>query len=491
VTAAYGIAVAGCLLGQVLSGVRFLRVAQREHYIAGSATRFAWRWWRSSPANLAVFLAGLAGAVASVLNELLGLVTAAACALGPLGLGIKGRSAPLVWTRRMKVLALASALLAGLADAGGFVVRGGVGVAVEALVAIGLPVIVDLAMAATAPFEAMVQRRYAAAASSKLARVRPVVVAITGSYGKTSTKNYVSHLLGGARTVVASPASFNNLAGLSRAVNEGLPVGTEVFVAEMGTYGPGEIAQMCRWIPPDVAVITAVGPVHLERMKSEENILAAKSEICVNAPVVVLNVDDHRLVKLADELEAQGKDVRRATASSVQGLKLPTGVSPTNAACALEVARALGVGEEEAFERLASLPEVDHRRAEQVSPNGVVVIDDTYNSNPAGCRVALAMLCASGSPTGRKVVVTPGMVELGRRQFEENRSFAEAVVAAGADLVVVGATNRRALSEGARRGGREPVAKVSKREDAVAWVRANLTEGDAVLYENDLPDHFP
>src|SRR6202035_5977429 len=99
-----------------------------------------------------------------------------------------------------------------------------------------------------------------------------------------STKGYAAHLLGGSLTVVASPASFNNRAGLARAVNEHLTQGTEVFVAEMGTYGRGEIAELCSWVRPDVAVITAVGPVHLERFGSEERVLEAKAEILKDAP---------------------------------------------------------------------------------------------------------------------------------------------------------------------------------------------------------------
>ncbi len=126
---------------------------------------------------------------------------------------------------------------------------------------------------------------HVARATARLARVAPTVVAITGSFGKTSTKGYVAHLVGGARAVVASPASFNNRAGLARAVNEHLADGTEVFVAEMGTYGRGEIAELCSWICPDVAVITAVGPVHLERFRSEDRILEAKAEILEGRPV--------------------------------------------------------------------------------------------------------------------------------------------------------------------------------------------------------------
>ncbi|MGH9149428.1 MAG: glutamate ligase domain-containing protein, partial [Acidimicrobiales bacterium] len=118
------------------------------------------------------------------------------------------------------------------------------------------------------------------------------------------------------------------------------------------------------------------------------------------------------------------------------------------------------------------------------------VIDDTYNANPAGAAAALAALQAHRSPAGRAVVVTPGMVELGPRQGEENAAFGAAAAAAATDLVVVGRTNRAALVEGAS-GGQAEVRVVERRADAVAWVRANLGPGDVVLYENDLPDHFP
>ena len=106
---------------------------------------------------------------------------------------------------------------------------------------------------------------------------------------------------------MATPASFNNRAGLARAVNEHLADGTEVFVAEMGTYGPGEIADLCRWCPPAIAVITAIGPVHLERFGSEDRIVEAKAEITVPAADVVLQVDDPRLAALADRAEAAGQ----------------------------------------------------------------------------------------------------------------------------------------------------------------------------------------
>ena len=123
-----------------------------------------------------------------------------------------------------------------------------------------------------------------------------------------------------------------------------------------------------------------------------------------------------------------------------------------------------------------------------MSPAGITVIDDTYNSNPAGAAAALATLLDADA--GRRVVVTPGMVELGKRQRPENERFGEAAARAADDLLIVGRTNREALTFGAR-DERATIHFMDTREDAVAWVRSELGEGDAVLYENDLPDHYP
>src|SRR4029079_4270560 len=131
-----------------------------------------------------------------------------------------------------------------------------------------------------------------------------------GSFGKTSTKEYLKALLAQQFEVVASPASFNNLAGVARTVNEHLHPGAEVFIAEMGTYGPGEIRELCAWLKPRISVITAIGPVHLERMGSLDGVLAAKREILDTAEIAVLNVDDPRLAGLADEVSSTLRVVR-------------------------------------------------------------------------------------------------------------------------------------------------------------------------------------
>jgi UDP-N-acetylmuramoyl-tripeptide--D-alanyl-D-alanine ligase len=154
------------------------------------------------------------------------------------------------------------------------------------------------------------------------------------------------------------------------------------------------------------------------------------------------------------------------------------------------LALAIGVDAAVLVERLRSLPAVEHRLALGESAGGVIVLDDTYNSNPAGARLALRALVENTPAGGRRVVVTPGMVELGTIQREANRDLAAEIVRAGAELVVVGWTNRRALLEGAADDGAAPIT-VGGREEAVAWVRSQLARGDAVLYENDLPDHYP
>ena len=520
-----------CVVACVPAGLRWLRVAQREHYLAGSGGRFAVRWWTATPVNSALAVVAIASGVLAVWWPLAGAVTAAVVALGPLGLSLQGRTSALAWTRRLRTLVVAWAALELVVIVIGAVT--GLVALLAVVAALAVPLLVDLACLATAPVERRLAGRFVDQATARLARVGPTVVAVTGSYGKTSTKGHIAHLVRGGRSVVATPASFNNRAGLARAINEHLADGTEVFVAEMGTYGPGEIADLCRWCPPRVAVITAIGPVHLERFGTEDRTVEAKAEITELADDVVLQVDDPRLATLAGRLSAAGKRVIRCSAvdrsadvcvlrhaseendqsSAVtvvvdgevvaEAVTVPIGVQPGNLACAIGVARVLGITADALRERLGDLPSVEHRLQAVPSPSGFSILDDTYNANPAGAAEALRVLATprAGAPiedvTQRAVVVTPGMVELGFRQREENHRLGAAIAGVATDLVVVGRTNRRALLAGVAsadrpdQGRRCTVRCVADRDEAVAWVRANLGPGDVVLYENDLPDHYP
>ncbi|MHB1509624.1 MAG: Mur ligase family protein [Acidimicrobiales bacterium] len=514
-TAALSLLVALGAIG--VASLRWLRIAQREHYVAGATTRFSLRWWRSTPLNLALALAGAAGIAASGFVAAFAAVPAVVALAAPRGLGIKGRTSKLKWTRRLVALSVALAVLDGLAVTAGAVV-GGLHGAVFAAACLTLlnPGVIDAALLATRPLESRLASSFVREATARLQSIGPTVIGVTGSYGKTSTKVYVAHLVGADKATLASPRSYNNRAGLSRTVNEHLVAGTEVLVAEMGAYGPGEIAALCSWMSPQIAVITAIGPAHLERFKSLERTLAAKAEITSRARVTVLNVDDERLAGLASRLAAEGKRVVRASGSNSSadvavlavsgGLELrlagklvgveqvaaaerPTATS--NVACAVAVALELGLDPKSLLPRLGTLPVPANRLQRYVAGGGFVVLDDTFNSNPAGARLALARLAVE-APDGRRVLVTPGMVELGRTQREENAALGQAAAAVVSDLVVVGRTNRRALASGAgRRDGALSVVVVDRLGEAVAWVRERLGPGDAVLYENDLPDHFP
>jgi UDP-N-acetylmuramoyl-tripeptide--D-alanyl-D-alanine ligase len=490
-------------------GSRWLRLAQREHYIAGSVTRFAVRWWLSRPQNRAIGAALVISAGTAWAGWWEACAAAGVLSLaGPLGLSYRGKSGKLAWTRRLRTLAAADAVLVIAIAAGGAVA--GVGAGVSATLAAAAPLLVDVALAATAPLERRLGARFVRAATRRLAEVSPRVVAITGSYGKTSTKFYAGHLLRAKYATVTSPASYNNMSGLSRAVNERLTVGTEVFVAEMGTYGPGEIRALCDWLHPEIAVITAVGPVHLERMGSLDNIARAKAEILERARVGVVNIDYAHIAHVAARYRERGGtlvtcstsnpdadvlitgDDTKATVwmhGSVVGTADMPGVFLGNAACAAGVALALDIPASEIVARLANLPRPEHRQAVLSTEDGITVIDDTYNSNPDGALSAVTALASAGAGR-RRVLVTPGMVELGIQQAPANETFARQAAGVATDILIVGRTNRRALLRGAA-AGTAAVTVCKDRPEAVAWVRRHLAPGDAVLYENDLPDNYP
>ena len=499
-------------------GVRWLRVLQREHYEPAAMMRFLGRWTslpvvKAGPVTMARIRRPVTLSQIATLVLLIGLVVHATALVVadallygmfcPVGLSLRGRTSPLHWTRRLRTVAVLAGLLLAIV-LGLSLVASALPLGV-AIVVWGVPPALGLSARILGPYERRQSQRYVDQAARRLAQVRPLVVGITGSYGKTSTKNHLADIMAADGDVVATPKSFNNRAGLSRAINEGLSEGTRVFIAEMGTYGPGEIAELCDWCPPSMSIITAIGPVHLERMGSLDVIEKAKFEITQRASTVIVNADDPRLAQWPARLG----DRRVRTAGSVspadvrvvdeggewhlfvdgveQAVFPPLeSVQPTNLACAIAAALELGCPLDQLAQRVRTIRPVANRANVITAPSGVVVIDDTFNANPASAAASLALL-RSTPATGRRVVITPGMIELGPDQFRENAILASRVSDMGAELVAVGRTNVPALFEGYD----GDLRRFEHRDDAVAWVRSSLGDGDAVLYLNDLPDHYP
>lgn len=501
---------AALLIGQL----RWLRVAQRVQYLPGEVSRIERLWFVRRPLGIFWWALAIAVALTGYLSVPAGvglgawLVVAAPliAALTPWRMPVTGETKPVAWTGRLIRVAVVNVVLLIALAIGSILVLGPAG----ALVSVILQALVtDLSLALLWPVERALQRPFLRDAQDKLKRVNPQIVAITGSYGKTTAKGYTAQILSGHYQVMASPASFNNLMGLSRSINDKLTPGTEVFVAEMGMNAEGRIRELSTWFPPYIGAITVIGEAHYERLGSHQAILRAKSEITENASVAVLPVDQPELVALADTCRARGTlvvtvsaqgheadvtvdpaagTVRYGPESEPVDVTIPLLAHGINIAVALGISWALDVPQQTALSALNDLPVASHRAEVSYTERGVAIIDDTYNSNPPGAAKAVAGAQELASERGGKLfVVTPGMVELGSLQSKRNRELGEAIAAAGATCYAVGLTNRKALVAGAG----ESTKVFLTRDDAVGAVLQEAGPQDVILYENDLPDHYP
>lgn len=370
------------------------------------------------------------------------------------------------------------------------------------------------------PVQNAINARFLRAASRKLNDISPLVVGVTGSFGKTSTKFAIERLIGAPGEALATPGSFNTPLGVCRTINERLGREHRYFVVEMGAYKEGEIEELCRFVHPRIGVLTAIGPAHLERFGSMDAIRRGKYEIVKNLPpegTAVMNVDDPTVRELADSTshvpvvrygiddsgrpDVTARDIEvtpRGTRMTVVDRRSGGTVAVTtrllgrhsigHVLAGVAVAIARGRNLDEMPSAIAALEPVEHRLQLIESPGGVTVIDDAYNSNPQGAAAALEVLAAM--PARRRVVVTPGIVELGPLQHEENARFGRAAARVADEVIVVARLNRDALVEGARADGGAEVTIVDSLEQATRRLAEVLRAGDAVLFENDLPDQY-
>ncbi|HEV2756257.1 MAG TPA: UDP-N-acetylmuramoyl-tripeptide--D-alanyl-D-alanine ligase [Actinomycetota bacterium] len=379
------------------------------------------------------------------------------------------------------------------------------------------PLLIPAADALLTPVQAAINRGYLRRALRKLEAVDPTVVGITGSYGKTSTKFAVGTLLG--PDTLVTPGSFNTTMGVCRAINEHLEPRHRFFVVEMGARQRGDIAEIGHLVRHRIAVLTAIGTAHLESFGSREAIKRGKLEIVDTlgpGGVAVVNSDDATIRGLGDELagvevvrygldpagapDVTAKDVevtREGTRMTVvdhrSGETLPVSTkllgrhSIGHVLAGVAVARAAGSDLAALRPRIAALAPVEHRLQLIAAPGGVTVLDDAFNSNPDGAAAALEVLASM--PARQRIVITPGMVELGELQHAANEELGRRAAEVADVLIVVARLNRDALVAGAS-GGRARTVTVASLEEATAELAGIVGSGDVVLFENDLPDQY-
>lgn len=371
-----------------------------------------------------------------------------------------------------------------------------------------------------APFERLVQRRYWREAHEKLLRLDPIVIGITGSYGKTSVKHILGHVLDTAAPTLITPGSVNTAMGIARVIRERLGAHHRYFVVEMGAYGIGSIARLCALTPPRLGIISAIGKAHYERFKSLDAVARAKFELAEavadNAGTLVVAADvldfawprefveRHRdrvlivggddraeLGILAVRQEAAGvvadidwRGTRYQIAAPLFGLH-----QGTNAALAFAAACSLGLSPEDVIASLKSTPQIAHRLEVKRQGDGAIVIDDAYNSNPVGFQSALTLLDTLRRPGGRRILVTPGMAELGSEHEAEHARIGR-LAASHVDVLLAVAPQRIAPLTAAFAEAAQERAIIScpTFADARRWLDGNLGAEDVVLIENDLPD---
>jgi UDP-N-acetylmuramoyl-tripeptide--D-alanyl-D-alanine ligase len=345
------------------------------------------------------------------------------------------------------------------------------------------------------------------------------IVGITGSYGKTSTKFITGTILASKYETLVTPSSYNTPMGLSKVINNDLDERYEVFVAEMGARKIGEIEEVAELCNPKIGILTSVGPAHLETFGNLENIAKTKYELIESLPadgIAIFNYDNEYTRKLADktykekltygidsddaDLYATDIKVTETGSSFMMADKFGNKVqchtrllgkhNILNLLAGACAGLAMGMSLVEIAKGIEKVQPVEHRLQLINSGNGVLVIDDAFNSNPHGARAALEVL--DEFTTGSKIIVTPGMIELGEFGEEENRKFGEVIAGVCDTVILVGKNQTKPIQNGLKIANfdEENLYIVNSLSEATEIIGKIVRVGDVVLFENDLPDTF-
>lgn len=383
-------------------------------------------------------------------------------------------------------------------------------------------VITVFSNAILSPVEKAINNKYINEAKHMLADMPNLkIIGITGSYGKTTTKHYLYRILSEHYEILMTPGSYNTPLGVVRTIREQLKPYHEVFIVEMGAKNIGDIKEICDIVHPTRGIITAVGPQHLESFKSIENVQATKFELANALPKDGLIVVNNDFKKIADRTVDNARSLRYAvknitpdtdyaatdiqysptgTAFTVRNLRdgsefrlhtpLVGECNISNVMAAVIMGREMGVPDQRIAYAVERLEQVEHRLSIKRIPGGLTIIDDAFNSNPVGSAMALDVL--ADMKTGKRILITPGMIELGDEQEALNADFGRKAASSADIVIVVGKYNRDAIVRGLNEG-KMPAENI-RVADTFAHAQQILaglaSAGDIVLYENDLPDTF-
>ena len=368
------------------------------------------------------------------------------------------------------------------------------------------------------PMEQAINKRYINEAKRKLAEASELkIIGITGSYGKTSMKFFLQTLLQSKYNVLVTPGNYNTPLGVTITVRNYLKSTHEIFICEMGARYVGDIREICDIAHPDYGIITSVGPQHLETFSNIENIQKTKFELADALPeggMLFLNGDNPYIQEKSieyptktfyySEKEGDGykaKDITVSQFGTEFTVLTPSGESERfqmkligahnviNVVGAIAVANTLGMTLKELKIPVRRIQPVEHRM--QMKEHGLVtIIDDAYNSNPVGSKAAVETLAMFD---GIRILITPGMVELGDEENEYNYKFGTYAADCCDYILLVGKKRTAPIMEGALSKGfsAERCLAYDKLEDAISYAYTIKGQGHKyLLLENDLPDNY-
>lgn len=383
------------------------------------------------------------------------------------------------------------------------------------------PYLLIVANVAVSPVEKLIKRSYLNEAKSILKdRDDLIKIGITGSFGKTSTKFILNTILSEKYNSLCSPASYNTPMGLTRVIREMLKDEHEVLIAEMGARYTGDIKELCDLVHPKYGLISSIGKQHLETFKTLDNIIQTKYDLIRSLPkdgIGYLPDDKDICTKLfrkkdghnkklyslkknkdayvyADNIVVNEKgssfDICTETHGTINATTCLLGEhNVQNILGCVAVALDLGLSLEQIKAGIEKIKPIEHRLQIIDSPTGVIIIDDAFNANPTGTKMALKVLSEF---KGKKIIVTPGLVELGEETGELNKQFGSDIAEVCDVVVLVGNTFSRYIKSGLLDNGFDEgaIVEYDSLDEVSNFIGAYAKPGDVVLFENDLTDNY-